>query len=181
MKLSNLSVVLTFCLPSCLKPRSWKLDRSESGCICDQQPCEKSALSSSVMHVSVKFTFPLQMTISCCISPLLCALLFKPVINFLFHYKRRRLPHGTSLYFLSTNLCVSGPHLFSHTIMSSFCQRQIPPQVDLIIFFSVLLKVFLWLVLLSPGILSIFRLSFAFFILTTLFVNLPTSFLSFRI
>lgn len=91
VKLSNVLVVLTFYLLSCLNPWSWKLlekiwklDRWVPGWICNQQPCEKSALSSTIMHVSIKFTFPLQMTISYCISPLPCALLFRPGRGFPF-------------------------------------------------------------------------------------------------
>lgn len=107
---------------------------------CDQQPCEKSALSSSVMHVSIKFTFPLQMTVSCCISPLLCALLFKPVISFLFHYKSRRPPTWNFSVLLVYKPMCTWDSSFSSYYYVLILSKINPSTGALIIFFSVLFK-----------------------------------------
>lgn len=135
-------------------------------------------MSSSIMHVSSKSTFPLQMTVLYCISPIFFALLFKPVVSFLSHYKNRR-PHMELRcpFYLQTCVCL-GLTLFSVLLQKRKCPHSVKGKSltgTLIVFFSVVLKKS------SPGyflclqyFISI-QTCFAFFILAALFFSLPTS------
>lgn len=133
VKLSNGLSVLTLLPSLLLEPMDLKVAEENLKArqisvrwIGNHQPCETPAMSSSIMHVSSKSTFPLQMTVSYCTSTVLCALLFKPVVSILSHYKNRR-PHMELLcpFYLQTCVCL-GLTLFFVLLeeeVSSFCQR----------------------------------------------------------